>query len=141
MTDITSLAGELRRHDDDIRDIRKQQDTIVSEIKTISTAVTNVASSLTEMRAQKGPPWHQLIGTASQVVLVAGGLITGVVYIATTGQSQQQHVLDKRVSGLEWRLDRTEGEVMRHRSWVDKTEGIIKRLEFAAGWKQSVQRD
>lgn len=127
MSDIATLAGELRRHDDDIRDIRKQQETIVSEIKSIGTTVSNVASSLTEMRAQKGPPWHQIISTGTQVVIVIGAIVSGIVYIASNGQSPQQHAIDKRVTGLEWRMDRA--------------ETVVKRFEFAAGWKPQVQRD
>lgn len=141
MTDITSLAGELRRHDDDIRDIRKQQDTIVSEIKTISSAVSNVASSLTEMRAQKGPPWHQIISTGTQVVIVVGAMVSGVVYIASNGQSPQQHGFDNRLSRVEWRLDRNDADDAKVRSWVEKADAAIKRLDFAAGWKSTTQRD
>lgn len=124
MSDIATLAGELRRHDDDIRDIRKQQETIVSEIKTIGTAVSNVASSLTEMRAQKGPPWHQIISTGTQVVIVIGAIVSGIVYIASNGQSPQQHAMDKRITGLEWKQDKTDSE--------------IRRLDRAMGWKPTI---
>jgi len=124
MSDIATLAGELRRHDDDIRDIRKQQETIVSEIKTIGTAVSNVASSLTEMRAQKGPPWHQIISTGTQVVIVIGAIVSGIVYIASNGQSPQQHAIDKRITGLEWKQDKTDSE--------------IRRLDRAMGWKPTI---
>jgi len=141
MNDIATLAGELRRHDDDIRDIREQQKTIVSEIKTIGTAVSNVASSLTEMRAQKGPPWHQIISTGTQVVIVIGAIVSGIVYIASNGQSPQQHAVDIKVSKLEWRMDQNDANYKAVRSWIDKADPIIKRLDFAAGWKQTVQRD
>lgn len=141
MTDLTSLAGELRRHDEDIRDLRKGQDIIVSEMKSISSAVSGVASSLTEMKAQKGPPWHQIISTGTQVVIVIGAIVSGVVYIASNGQSPQQHAIDTRVSRLEWRADNNDAGDKIVRSWIDKADPIIKRLDFAAGLRQSVQRD
>ena len=79
------------------------------------------------MRVGKGPPWHQIISTGTQVVIVIGAIVSGIVYIASNGQSQQQHGMDKRVEKLEWRMDRV--------------DGVIKRFEFAAGWKPSVARD
>lgn len=141
MTDLSSLAGELRRHDEDIRDLRKGQDIIVSEMKSISSAVSGVASSLTEMKAQKGPPWHQIISTGTQVVIVVGAVISGVVYIATNGQSPKQHEVDTRISRVEWRLDQNEDRDKVVRTWVEKADATIKRLDFASGWKQTVQRD
>lgn len=141
MTDLSALTGELRRHDEDIRDLRKGQDVIVSEMKSISSAVSGVASSLTEMKAQKGPPWHQIISTGTQVVIVIGAIVSGVVYIASNGQSPQQHGFDNRLSRVEWRLDRNDADDAKVRGWIEKADATIKRLDFAAGWKQTVQRD
>lgn len=120
-------SARLDRHDMDIRELREGQSAIIQKLDKQDSVLGAITNALTELRVAKGPPWHQIISTGTQVVIVIGAIVSGIVYIASNGQSPQQHAIDKRVTGLEWRMDRA--------------DNVIKRFEFAAGWKPSVQRD
>jgi len=119
--------ARLDRHDLDIRELREGQTSIITKLDKQDSALGAIANSLTEIRAQKGPPWHQIIGTASQVVLVFGAAVSAIVYVASNGASPQQHALDKRVTQSEWELERVRSE--------------MKRLDRALGWRPTIKTD
>jgi len=113
-------AARLDRHDEDIRQLRTDVSAIFTEIK-------GVANVLTEMRAQRGPGWITIISALQGVAIMVGLVVSGIVYVASNGQSAWQHSLDQRTSRLEWRTDQHERD--------------IKRLDFAMGWKPVFSRD
>lgn len=114
-------SARLDRHDEDIRELRRDVASIISEIK-------GVANVLTEMRAQRGPGWITIISACQGIAIMVGLVVSGIVYVASNGQSQWQHSLDQRVSRLEW--------------WrSENADPAIKRLDFAMGWKPVFSRD
>ena len=119
-------GSRLDHHEGEIKRLREGQDAIFGELKTLGSGMNNIATKLTELQAAKGPPWHQIIGTASQVVMVIGAFVTGIVYIASNGQSPQQHAIDKRVGQLEWKAERADHD--------------LRRIDGALAWRPTVMR-
>lgn len=127
-------SARLDRHDEDIRELRRDVASIISEIK-------GVANVLTEMRAQRGPGWITIISACQGIAIMVGLVVSGIVYVASNGQSQWQHSLDQRVSRIEWRADRHDQDDRRRDAWMEKADASIKRMEFAAGWKATARVD
>lgn len=134
-------SARLDRHDMDIRELREGQSAIIQKLDKQDNVLGVITNSLTEMRAQKGPSWHQLISTGTQVVFVIGAIVSGIVYIASNGQSPALQAIDHKVSRLEWRMDQNDAGDKHTRTWIERADGVIKRLEFASGWKATTQRD
>lgn len=120
-------SSRLDHHEGEIKRLREGQDAIFTELKTLGGGMNAIANQISSLQAQKGPPWHQIIGTASQVVLVVGAMVSGIVYVASNGSSPAQHALDKRVAQTEWQMERLAAE--------------IKRQDQALGWRPTIRSD
>lgn len=134
-------GSRLDRHEMEIRELRDGQVAILKKLDHQDGALSAIATAITEMRAQKGPPWHQLISTASQVVLVLGAIISAVVYVSSNGQSPAQHALELRMARAEWRGERVEERLVRVEASREREAERLSRLEFAAGWKPVTRTD
>jgi hypothetical protein len=133
----------IARHDEDIRELRRDVGQIFTEIKGQNASLAGIANAITELKAQRGPGFLQLLDVASRVVTLVGAMVVGIVYLSTNGQSPAQHAIDKRATILEYRADQAkqlaEAEIEKRLSVYDwrmkRLEDELRTTRTILGWK------
>jgi len=95
-------AARLDAHDRAIDNLQKGQDAIFGELKSLNASSASVVNTLTELRAQRGPAFRDLLDVGTRLVTIIGAVVVGIVYLARNGQSPEAHAVDNRIAKLEW---------------------------------------
>lgn len=109
MTEIGADHGaRLTFAESEIKELRRGQDVIFGKLDQQGGKLDQVATMLTEMRAQRGPGIKDTLDIASRILTIGTLLVGAIVYFASNGLSKDAHNTDLRVAKMEWQMERVE---------------------------------
>lgn len=117
--DNGDYGRRIAEHSIAIQKLEKGQDDINGKLDV-------VLSSLTEMRAQRGPGLMGVLNAAQALLTICTIAIGGIVYFASNGMSKDQHGAELRVLKLEMAVEHLQADQ--------------RRINEALGWRPTIAR-
>lgn len=104
----TDYGARLDAHQRSIEKLEAGQTAIFGELKQHGSALTNIATTLTELRAQRGPAFKDILDVGTRVIVIFTALVAGIVYLSSNAARPDLAAFETRMRLMERDLGRHE---------------------------------